>query len=179
MSVINKIDEYLINDDIASLIDLAILMEDGELDEGFIKKSKGILPKMGIQVKKEEGLLDKLRKPELREFFKQLIRAARGDEDAKAKVKELTKGSISKGEIVNTILKLDSVTLKLLSTPLKFLKLITGWQITGIKDQRGVMDRIKTAMDALRNLADNLTGKDKKQVTNYVANIKRLESGIV
>jgi hypothetical protein len=182
MDIVEKIDDHIVNEDIKSLLNLALLMEEDEdIDEGkMLNKSKSVLPNLGISVKKEgEGIFGKLKSKEMRKFFKQLFKAFRGDEDAKSEIKKMSKGSVSKGDIINVLIKLDAVTLHMVSGPLHVLEYLTGWKVSGIKKAKEVGDRIKTAIESLTNLADNLSGKYKKQVTNYIANIKRLESGVV
>ena len=181
MDIENKIDEYLIKEDISSLIDIAIFMEeDNFVDENKAKDVKNVLQKIGIDIeKKDEGIFGKLKKPETREFFKYLLKAFIGDKEAKQKIKEMSKGVVSKGDIINILLKLDSLTLHLLSGPIKILALLTGWQIVGVKKKvENMTTRVKKAIEVLVNLSTSLAGKEKKQVVNFVGNLKRLENKI-
>jgi hypothetical protein len=182
MDIIEKIDDHIVNEDIKSILNLALFMDEDDItnESKMFKKSKSILPKIGISVTKEgEGIFGKLKSKEMKEFFKQLFKAFRGDEDAKNKVKKMSKGKVNKGDIINLLLKLDAVTLHMISGPIHVLEYLTGWKISGVKKVKDIGKRIKTAIESLTNLANNLSGKHKKQVTNYISNIKRLESGVV
>ena len=86
MDIADKIDDYLVKEDIKTLVDLAMFMESDGIDEALATQSKSVLNKIGIDVKKEgEGIIDKLRKPELREFFKYLFSAFAGNDTSKQK----------------------------------------------------------------------------------------------
>ena len=176
-----KIRDYLnegiqLNEDINNLLELAVFMDDGQLDEGILKKTKNVLPKLGIDIeKKGQGIIGKLKDPKTKEFFKLLFKAFKGDEEAKTKVKEMSKEIVSKGDIVNILLKLDSITLHMISGPVHILEYLTGWKISGVKkEMKSVVQRIDKAMASLKDLYELLKGKQKKVIGNSIANLKRL-----
>jgi len=179
MDIVDRIDDYLVKEDIKILVDLAMFMEEGDyIDEASIViQSKSALNKMGIDIEKEsEGIIAKLKKPELREFFKHLFSAFAGNEISKQKIKEMAKNAVSKGDIINVLLKLDGLTLHLISGPIHVLEYLTGWKVAGVKKKvENVTVRIQKSINTLKNLSQTLTGKEKKQITNFTSNLIRLE----
>ena len=87
----------------------------------------------------------------------------------------MSKGVVSKGDIVNVLLKLDGVTLHLISGPIHVLEYLTGWKVSGIKKKvENVTVRIQKAIDTLKKLSLILAGKEKKQITHFTSNLERL-----
>lgn len=182
MDITNKIDDYILEGDIESLMELAIFMKSYErLDEGkWLKQIPKLLSKLGIKVEREgKGILGTLKdsKKEIREFFWHLLKASRGNEESKTRVKEMSKGKVEKGDIVDVLVKLDAVTLHMISGPLHIMEYLTGWKISGIKKRtETIAARVKGAIESLKTLAQNLKGKEKRKVTNFTAELKRLKA---
>lgn len=188
MDLVNRIDNYMqkgVEQDSIALLELAMFMEENEymLNEAIKnwgKKVGGLLKKVGLHAHTGEGgLIWVLGKSSVTmgQLFWNLVKAATtGDKKAKEKVVEIAKTEITKEQVLDFLLKLDTLTLHMVTGPLHMLDALTGWHIAvNIKKaSEPVVDRTKRAINHLRNLADNLKGKLKKQVLDYVFGLRRI-----
>jgi len=109
------------------LLGLFYLMEssDDVLTEEYISEGiEDLLKKFGLHVSKGDGLIRYIAKF-TKGAGKLLLAALKGD---KAKVKELAT-SISKEELIDFLLKLDTLTLHMFTGPIHIIDAVTGWHI--------------------------------------------------
>lgn len=178
--------KYLYEDDIEKIIEVAIFMEEfNYLDEGIgdlKNKIKNLLPKIGLRVeKKEEGLIQILAKSgkTLAKFFWYALKSSMGDVEAKKKVKELSKKEVKKEEILDFLLKLDMVTLHLLSEPVHMIEALTGWKLEAFimkyeKEIKNFTEKVDKALVYLEDAAKNASSSLKGKITSYIKSIKNL-----
>lgn len=119
------------------------------LEEGL----NDMLKKFGMHVHKGDGLIQYITK-----FTKgagQMILAAiKGD---KAKVKQIAQ-SVTKEQVIDFFLKLDTATMHLVSGPLHTIDAVTGWHIwahveAAAKKASSIMDQIKKLYNDLKTKA--------------------------
>ncbi len=171
--------------DIDNIIEIAIFMEEyNQLDEGigdYTKRLKGLLAKAGLHASQGgPGLIQMLAKAgtTMTQFFWYAMKAATGDEEAKKKVKELANKEVKKETLMDFLLKLDQVTLHMLTGPIHAIEAITGWHI-GVyyKVASKATEKIRTAISHLEDVAKTVTGKIKQKILQYINGIKQLAKG--
>lgn len=179
-----KFENYLKeNDDISIIMETVMFMEDYDyLNEGigdFGKKIKSFLPKLGIHAHKVHGgligMLGKAGKT-MAKFFWHAMKAATGDEESKRIVKQLANKEIKKEDVILFLLKLDTLTLHLISGPIHMIEALTGWHIdANIKHNVGdAMNKAKQAIDTLLDISKTVSADIKKKIVQYVNGLKRL-----
>jgi len=96
------------------------------------------------------------------------------DEASKEKIKELAQG-VKKEHIIDILMKLDVLTLHLITGPLHVIEAVTGWSIMGaIKSKvEPVEKQAKQAIHSLESLGKSLDDKLRAQVQNYANAIRR------
>jgi hypothetical protein len=97
------------------------------------------------------------------------------NEESKDKIKELAK-SVKKEHIIDILMKLDVLTLHLITGPLHVIEAVTGWSIMGaIKSKvEPVEKQAKQAVHSLESLGKSLDDKLKTQVQTYANAIRRV-----
>ena len=97
------------------------------------------------------------------------------NEESKEKIKEISK-SVKKEHLIDILMKLDVVTLHLVTGPLHVIEAVTGWGIMGaIKNKiEPVEKQAKQAINSLENLSSGLDAKLKSQFQNYANAIRRV-----
>jgi hypothetical protein len=183
--------EYLQETNIADVITVLYIMENcnkhHQLNEGFmdnigslftgIKASASSNPLIrGMEI--EKGLLSYLK--DIGVGGSQMLYYAfqvyyHKDESAKDKIKELTK-SVKKEHIIDILMKLDVLTLHLITGPLHIIEAVTGWNILShIKGKIDSSDKkAKSAIEAIESLGKDLDDKLKSQLQNYANAIRRV-----
>lgn len=180
--VVIKIDNYFnkqLSEDITILMETAYFAEAEELNEAVgdaVSGVKNLLSKMGIEAHQTgKGIIPILVSAgkTMAQFFYHALRAPKNKE-SREKVKELAGKEISKEEIIDFLLRLDTLTMHLLTGPIHMIEALTGWHIwakVGKKSQE-VMDRAKQALETLKSHAQTLAGKAKKKATNLINKLK-------
>lgn len=188
MDIIDKINLYSYShqevQDMKTLMEIAMFMEEDVAvinEAGFDIKGKlnSAMKMLGIHGHKTgDGVIQVALKSGkiLAELLWYTIKAATGDEKAKAKVKELANTEITKEQVLDFLLKLDMLSLHAISGPLHMLDALTGWHIWAHvkKTVEPVAKRAKVAIENLKQLAGQLEAKAKKQVVNYIQGLARL-----
>ena len=154
----------------------------GESVSGFMKKVKGILkkkkPEVSKMVEKEKGLVH---------YFKdmgiggaQLMYHAfnayyNKDQKSKDRVKELSQ-SVKKEHIIDILLKLDILSLHLVTGPLHIIEAVTGWNVLHNVQNKiePVQKKIKHALHSLENLKHDLEGEMRVQLLRYTNGLRRV-----
>lgn len=174
--------------DIQEIIEAVIFMEDfNYLTEGigdFGNKIKDFLPKLGLHAKKSSpGLIQVLTKAgtKMAQFFWYAMRASTGSKEAKDKVKAMANREITKEDwsnFLDLLVKLDTMTLHVVSGPIHMIEALTGWHIGAhLKtDAKSMLDKISKAISQLEDAAKGVGEKIKKKITKYIEGIKRLFS---
>jgi len=142
------------------------LNESSELDESilddFAGQVKAALPKFGVKIHKGSGLIDYLKK-----FTtvggKILVAALQKD---KEKIKELSK-NVERAEFVDFLLKLDMVTMHLITGPIHMIDAVTGWDLMA-----NIKAHAEKAEDIIKGIVhgiEDLKGKIVKVLDDNVA----------
>lgn len=180
--VLIKIDNYFdkqLTEDMTILMETAYFADTEELNEAVsdaISGVKNLLSKMGIEAHQTgKGIIPTLASAgkTMAQFFYHALRAPKNKE-SREKVKELAGKEITKGEIIDFLLRLDTLTLHLLTGPIHMIEALTGWHIwakVGKKSQE-VMERARKALETLKDHAKTLAGKAKKKATNLINKLK-------
>lgn len=177
-----RFDNYLKNNDAISLIEIGMFFDDNMLNEGqWTDKLKGALKSVGFKAHKSgPGLIQIISSAgkHIAKLMWYSFKAAKGDEEAKKMVKEIAKKEIQKGELVDFLLKLDTLTLHLLTGPLHMIEALTGWHIWSDikKSTKDLKKRAEDALEQLKNISTGLAGKAKDALLNYIGKIKSLIS---
>jgi hypothetical protein len=171
--------------DVNNIIEIAIFMEEyNQLDESigdFGKRIKGFLSKAGLHASQSgPGLIQMLAKAgtTMTKFFWYAMKASTGDQEAKMKVKEIANTEIKKEQVIDFILKLDTISLHMITGPIHMIEAITGWHI-GVyyKVAQKTTEKINTAIEHLKDVAKNVSGKVKQKILQYIEGIKKLAKG--
>jgi hypothetical protein len=149
-------------------------MNESEINEASIGDYAS---KIGLKISKGNGLIDYLIK-----FTsgagKMLMAAIKGDEP---KVREIS-GQMSKADFVDFLLKLDTVTMHLVTGPIHMIDAITGWDILAniahgahVAKEK-VVKSFKDALDYVKDKIDNFMapGDKKSEMENHVDIIAKL-----
>jgi hypothetical protein len=125
-----KFEDYLqLQEDTNSLLEFLYFI-DNPLNEGIEKYEKDIntvLSKIGLKAHKSKGLIAILKDmgKNMGMLVYHMIKAYNGNEISKEKVKELSK-TIKKEDFMNLLLRLDMLTLHMLSGPIHMFDALTG-----------------------------------------------------
>ena len=96
------------------------------------------------------------------------------NEESKVRIKEIA-ASVKKEHLIDILMKLDVVTLHLITGPLHIIEAVTGWGILGaIKSKvEPVEKQARQAVSSLESLSKSLDDKLKAQVQNYANALRR------
>jgi len=179
-----RFDDYLSEDkQLDKLLEVAMFMEEFDyMNEGigdFVKKVKGFLPKLGLHASKSgPGLIHMLKNAgtTMAKFFWHAMKAATGNKESADMVKQLANKEIKKEDVINFLLKLDTMTLHLVTGPIHAIEAATGWHIgvhiKSIADD--MMRKTKDSIDHLLDVAKTATTDVKKKILQYVHGLRRL-----
>lgn len=147
----NYIKEEIKESDIESLVELYQFIEHGDnLNEAFNFSS--ILNKLGFEVKKGKGLLHTMKNVSkgTKDLIWYTFKLYQGNEEYKQKIIDLYK-SIDKEEVIDTLLRLDMLTLHAITGPIHMLDAITGWHLAPNLKRKTteLKDRVKRVIDHL------------------------------
>lgn len=186
MDILEKINLYSHTSneiyDMHLLIELAVFMETdiNQLNEAFdiTGVASGIMKSLGIGAHSGgSGLVQTMAKAGTN--VAQLIwyatkAAVSNDAEAKEKVKELANKEVKKEQIIDFLLRVDTLTLHTLTSPIHMIDALTGWHIwANIKGK--VEDMSVKIKQAIQNLADAAKEVDP----NTKPKIKSLMFGLV
>jgi len=195
-------DKYLKRTYNNEYIDAIILIEgmafiescsDNTLNEGIVDSAKTFIKKIGEiidrkvnPVAKKAGLHIETKKGLLQYLAAATTGVAKllyyavdyyynNNNKSKEKMIELAK-SVKKEDILDFLLKLDMLTLHLISGPIHQLDALTGTHIwANIKNKtKNVTDVAKDAIKKVENLKDHLEGQLKQQLQKYANALRRI-----
>jgi hypothetical protein len=175
--------------DVIMLIEAMVLMDSLECNEGLkddfqtmMKKLKDkfnkVIKKTGLHIEKSDGLIQQLIKAggNVGKLIYYVFMAYyNNDNEMKKKAQEIA-SSVTKEQIMDFLLKLDTVTLHLLTGPIHTLDALTGLHIwPNIKDKiEPITKKAKIAIEKLEDLKHELEGKFKQQVQKYTNALRRV-----
>ncbi len=164
-------------DKIAVLLCLAeneILTESYMSEAVILEGVKDWLSKVGLKVHKGDGVIDYVR-----QFStgagKLILAAIRGD---KEEVKRIAM-SLDRAKVVDFILKLDLISLHLITGPIHFIDGLTGLDLTAnLKHAaEGAKSMLQQTWDALVQVKNNISrvvkGDNRKVIFNHINNIEK------
>lgn len=96
-------------------------------------------------------------------------------QESREQIKVLSQ-SVKKEYIVDILMKLDVLTLHLVTGPLHIIEAVTGWNILHVLKMKvePVTKKAKEAIHTLETLKDSLEGETKKQLQKYANAIRRI-----
>ena len=134
----------------------------------------GILSKMGLSVHKTgPGLIDAL-KSAGKGMFKFFGHAVTGN---KKEIQKMLNKEITKEEVIDFLLKLDTATLHLISGPIHTMEALTGWHISAnlkhkMKEVHSTsVSKIKDALNFIKKKLELTTDKTAKTISKVVDKI--------
>lgn len=189
------------NQDTETLMDFILFMEYMEsdcksIDEATEIKSTlfGFLKKGGVHAAKENrGLIEILARAgkHIGLTFFHAIKASRGNEESKLILKnDLLKKKVKKSDVIDVLLKLDTLTMHLFTGPIHIIDALTGWHIAadvvhaGHNDKDKSKDdvikrRLEVALDTLNNATKNVSKEVAKKVFSFVKKLRILFNPII
>ena len=170
---------------VASLLEFIVFMEEGEdliLSEArgeSVKAGLGkIAGKLGVSAHGRKNLL-KLIASVGKNTGLALVYAVRSHmkhPGAKEKLEGILKTANIKSELTDLILRLDALTLHLLTGPIHIIDAITGWHLgADIQDKTKTPNtHIKTALDTIVKAATAVKDKPRKTLNRSIEKIKKI-----
>ena len=163
----------------SAIIEAAVFFEcDGVIEEGM----HDLLKKAGLHVKKGDGLIQMIAKAGI-QIGKIMIAAykavkSKSEADKEALKAEIKKSKVSKGQLMDFLLKLDQATLHLITGPIHMIDAITGWHIgADLHDHiEDVSHKIKSAIEDIKKAAHKMGDSVKSKLEKY---LKGIESTLV
>ena len=159
------------NDDLINeSYNLEKLSEDQE--EALFEDIKSWMKKVGLNFEKKDGLIDYLAQFSIG-AGKIILAAIKGD---KEKVKQIA-ASLTRAKIVDFLLKLDVITLHIITEPIHIIDAVTGWELMADIERAafGVSQQVKIFHAALKQVKDSvtrmLTGKSRTKTLQYVSKL--------
>jgi hypothetical protein len=170
---------------IASLLEFIVFMEEGEsliLSEARGESVKAglskVASKLGIAAHGRKNLLKLIasvgKNTGLALVYS--IRAHSGNSEAKDKLTTILKTANIKSELTDLILRLDVLTLHLLTGPIHIIDALTGWHIGADLQQKAKTPNthIKTALDTIVNAATKIKDKPRRTLNKSIEKIKKI-----
>ena len=173
--------------DIQTVLEYLMILDAGEddiiLSENKLKDIKGTLStlakKMGISNASKKTLLGLLstvgKKSALSLVY--AIQASAGNEDAREKLKRIIKDRNIYSELTDLVVRLDVLTLHLISGPIHVIDALAGWDIAEKIRERalGVTNKLNSAIDTIASSAQKHLNADRsKRVQKKINQIKTL-----
>jgi len=147
-------------------------LNEADLNEGL----NDWLSKIGLNIKKENGIIDYFWN-----FTKgtgRLILAAIKQD--KEEIKSILKG-VTEKDCINFIMKLDLITLHIISEPLHLIEAITGWSIEPIiKDKlKSADDKLKVFFNAISTVKNSIVQlANPKKTKTYLKLVNKLQNAV-
>lgn len=190
MRIEERIDDFLmrsqrqIDEDTISLLSLGMFADQNPL---FLNEAEGmfsnLIKKIGFHASSGQGIIQMVGKGTklVGQLMWYAMKAATGDEEAKKKVKEIGNTQITKEEILDFVLRLDAVSLHLLTGPIHMIDALLGWHIwANVKSKvEDAETRINNAIKNIESIIANASGTIKSTLIGIVVKLKKLISGDV
>jgi len=188
-------------EDMLALVEFSIFLEQMEsncnsLSEAIDIKGTltGFLKKGGVHASKENrGLIEIMLKAgkHIGLTFFHAIKASRGNKESETILKnDLLKVKVKKAEIIDVLLRLDTLTMHLFTSPIHIIDALTGWHIAadiahaGHNDKDKSKDdiikrRLETALQTLDNARKNIPADVSKKISSFVRKLRVLFKPII
>lgn len=167
-------DKWQVENDIYTLLEASMLIEEPILNENkIINNITNFIKKIGLTVHHRSGLIHHLKKAST-SVSKLIMLAFKNDKEGlKQHIKD---NQISKSDVLDVLLKIDVLTLHIVSYPLHIIDAVTGWEIMpAIKSSTlPIIERAKKAIKEMEYILTTVTGEVKKTLENHVTKIKEL-----
>lgn len=181
LQLIQELEEFntpTLSESAALLLEVAYFCEKGNaLNEDF--DFQAVLKKAGLKVTKSDGLLKILAKAgkNLSKMFWLALKASTGGSADKQNLKEFLKThKIKKEQVVDVLLRLDTLTLHIITSPLRMLDALTGWNVVAAIETsiQPVKNHISKAMAELKNAVEKAKGEYRQRIQSMVKNLETL-----
>jgi len=176
-----KFYNYINENDTISLIEVYHFMESDVMNEGIKEWTDKIgktLQRLNIRKGAKRGLLDYLKDAGVgvSKLIWFGIKASRGDQNARDMIAQMTKKEVDRSEVINFLIRLDVVTLGVISMPIRIIEAITGWDIMGAltTTPEDMKRNAKQAIENLENISRNVADKTKETLKNIINRLKEL-----
>lgn len=180
---IDDIYEQIIKEDVSILLETYIFIEQsriGAINESVFDKTvnirnavTGLLKNIGATTSiNSRGLIQYLSKGST-VMAKMLYYAIRGEKD---KIEELS-SSVSKEDVVDFFMKIDTVALQAIGSPLRIIDTVLGTSMyTELKKRaEPIKRRVETAIKTIEELRKDIeNSKLKTQIQNYANGLRRI-----
>jgi hypothetical protein len=144
-----------------------------EQEKIILEGIKDWFEKVGLTIEKGDGLLDYIGQFSVG-AGRLILAAIKGD---KEKVKKIASG-MKKEKFLDFLLKLDLVTLHIVTEPIHIIDALTGWDLMANvkKYAEGAGEKIKIFYAAMKKVKDTLSvmlnGKKKVKMLKYATNLE-------
>jgi hypothetical protein len=117
-------DKLQLENDIITLLEISIFFDELELNENKVMNTiTSFMKKMGLSVHHREGLFHHLKRAS-KSINKLIMLAFKNDKEGMKK--HIQEMNISKADVLDVLLKLDVLTLHVISYPLHVIDAVTG-----------------------------------------------------
>jgi len=165
------------------LLEVAVFIEDfqyikeGKMDN-FINKMYLLLPKVGLKLSKKDSffkLLSRSYKHLTSLFYHSFIAYYNNDDKHREETRKLLK-RIKKEEIMDFLLRLDILTLHIITGPIHIIEALTGWKLSANLNTVGkeIEYKVKQAIIHLEELAKSVGEDIKKKIVKYINALRRM-----
>ena len=175
-----KLTPLLYEEDRQRLLELAIFMSDdyNQVNEGVGDGILRVAKKAGIKIQNGRGLLQIMASAgvHVSKVLYFAIKAHGGDDEAKEELKRALSKKVTKEDLIDVFLKLDTLTLGVLSGPINIIDALAGWNIMANirKRSKSVSRRVNDAIADLDDSLDDLPDKIRRRVANNLSKIKKM-----
>lgn len=166
---------------------VALRMESQTLNEAtdkrvLVRQADEMLKRVGFTTRQETGILQYLGAASVG-IVEILVAALKGDKET---IKEVS-SRVTKEKLLDFFLKLDVLTLHLLSSPIHIIDAITGWDLhSNLRNTatKGVKAVVQTFADAIKFIKEKLTTtrvseQDKQRISKELADLEDAMSAII
>lgn len=166
---------------------VALRLESQTLNEAtdkrtLLKQADEMLKRVGFTTRQETGILQYLAGAGVG-VAEMLVAALKGDKEG---IKQVASG-VTKEKLLDFFLKLDVLTLHLLSSPIHIIDAITGWDLhSNLRNTatKGVKAVVQTFSDAIKFIKEKLTTtrvseQDKQRIAKELADLEDAMSAII
>lgn len=178
MRLSKYIEEEQLKKDIVNLVEIVEFFNDyNVINEGISDKIKTTLKKLGIHADPSgAGVIQTIMKGGklIGQLFWYAMKAMKGDREARERVREIANTEITKEQLMDFILRLDGLTLHILTGPLHMIDALTGWHIS-LQTKRKASNAVERAKRVINHLSDierEIESHVKDKVKKWVEEIK-------
>ena len=103
------------------------------------------------------------------------MKAVKGDEESKIKMKEIANKEIKKQDVIDFLLRLDTLSMHLLTGPIHMIDALTGWHISPQIDKvvKDVSHRVNRAITHLEKITMEVPKNIVKKIQQYISGLRK------